>query len=287
MKKLSIIIVSYNTKELLADCLSSLNKVKDEVSFETIVSDNGSLDGSLQMVRENFPGVSLIENNRNLGFAKGNNAARSYVNGEIVLFLNSDVVIRKNTLRKTVKYLDDNKDVGAVTCKIVLPDGSLDKDARRSFPTPWVSLTHFSGLDRLFSKSYLFSKYWYGYRKPDATHEVDVLQGAFFMVRREILNDVGWFDESYFLDGEDIDLSWKIKNAGWKIMYYPKVSIIHVKKGSKLKARSLKNIMAGVDSMEIFYKKRLWNKYPAILNFCVLIGIKAIKLARLTKALTL
>lgn len=281
---LSIVIVSYNTKEILKDCLESLKKVKDEVEFETIVSDNASIDGSVEMVKKNFPWVKLIENKDNLGFSKGNNAASNLCKGEYVLFLNSDTVVHKDTLKKTYEYLERNRDVGSVTCKIVLPNGKLDKDTRRSFPSPWVSFTHLvSPLDRIFPKSKTFAKYWYGYISENETHEVDVIQGAFHMTRKEILDKLGWFDEDYFLDGEDIDLCWRIKKIGYKIIYYPKVTITHVKKASKKKpTRENRRRFAtsGVESMEIFYKKNMWNMYPLVINYLVISGIRLVRLMR-------
>ncbi len=157
--KLSIVVLSYNTKDLLRDCLESLVKVKDEVAFEVIVPDNGSSDGSPEMVEKEFPWVKkVVRIGNNLGFAAGNNKARPYIHGEYVLFLNSDAVVHTNTLKKTVDYLDSHKEIGALTCKIVLPNGQLDKDARRSFITPWIGLTHiYLRLDRLFPKSRLFA----------------------------------------------------------------------------------------------------------------------------------
>ncbi len=288
--RLSIVILSYNTRFLLRKCLLSLKKVRNELDFEVIVCDNASVDGSYEMVVKDFPWVKVVKNKKNLGFAKGNNRAKNLVRGEYILFLNSDTLVLKNTLKKVVEYMDKNKDVGALTCKILLPDGSLDKDARRSFITPWVGLTHLIlGLDRIFPKSILFATYWYGYISEEKEHEVDVLQGAFLLTKKKILDDVGWFDEEYFLDGEDIDLCWKIKNKGWKIIYYPRVSIVHFKGASKGKFKEIKSVplserikfrMAGVDSMEIFYKKRLWKSYPLVLNFLVLLGIKLIKIKR-------
>lgn len=280
MQKLSIVILNHNTKELLEACLRSLGKVED---FNIIVSDNASTDGSGEMVKKSFPWVKLIENKTNLGYAAGNNAAKKYCDSEFILFLNSDVVVAPGAIRSAVDYLKDNKDVGALTAKVVLPDGQLDKDVRRSFPTPWVSFSHFSGLDRVFPKSKLFAKYWYGYKSEDEIDEVDVIQGAFFLTRRKVLDKVNWFDEDYFLDGEDIDICWKIKKAGWKIVYYPKVSLIHYKKASKLKVKSLKNVMAGVDSMEIFYRKHLWSKYPFFVSWGVISGIKVLKFVRYVK----
>ncbi len=280
---LSIVIVSYNTKDILADCLESLKKVQNELSFETIVSDNGSSDGTPEMIKTRFNWVKLLDNAKNLGFSKGNNKAKGIAKGEYVLFLNSDTLVHKTTLLKSVEYLDSHKDVASMTCKIVLPSGKLDPDTRRAFPRPEVALFHFSGLDRLFPKSKIFSKYWYGYLNEDEEHEVDVVQGAFHLTHRSILDQVGWFDEDYFLDGEDIDLCWKIKKLGHRIVYYPKVSITHIKKASKKKQKSSFAITSGVRAMEIFYRKRLWSEYPLFVNYLVIIAIKLLLYIRLLK----
>lgn len=279
--KLSIVILNYNTKELLIRCLLSLIPLIEEVNFEVIVIDNGSSDGSVAAVsglgfsKSRF---KVIENKKNLGFAKGNNAARNVVRGKYILFLNSDTEVRKGTLVETYKYMEKNAGVGALSCRVELPSGRLDPDTRRSFPTPWVALTHFSYLDRFMPRSKLFARYWYGYLDPGVTHEVDCIQGAFFLVRKRVLDEVGWFDESYFLDGEDIDLCWKIKAAGYKIFYYPKVSILHIKKASKKKRK--KSVFEGVASMEIFYRKRLWNRYPWLVNYLVVVAIRLLSLLR-------
>ena len=297
--KLSIIVLSYNTKELLRGCLVSLEKNQGEVDFEVIVPDNGSVDGSVEMVERDFPNVRLIVSEINLGFAGGNNLAKELARGEYVLFLNSDTIVHQKTLRATVKYLDENKNVGAVTCKIVLPNGEFDKDTRRSFITPWIGLVHlFLRLDRLFPKSRLFAKYWYGYIPENNTHEIDALQGAFFLTRKKILDKIGWVDEDYFLDGEDLDLSWRIKELGFKNIYYPEVKITHFKGASKgkIESQNRKQIpltdrfryrMTGVNSMEIFYRKHLWSRYPFVLNLFVLSGIKVIKAARFIRTILL
>jgi GT2 family glycosyltransferase len=296
---LSILILNYNTKDLLEGCLKSLIRVKKEVDFEVIVVDNGSTDGSVTMIESlnsQLSTLKLIKNKKNLGFAAGNNRARKYCKGKYVLFLNSDTIVNKNTLKECVAYMEKNRDVGAVTCKAVLPSGDLDKDARRSFITPWIGLVHiFLKLDRLFPKSKIFGQYWYGYISPDKVHEVDVIQGAFFMTRKALLDKVEWLDEDYFLDGEDIDLSWKIMKEGWKRIYYPKVSIVHLKGATKGKnatrfsetgrkvtfSEKMKYKMSGVNSMEIFIRKRLWNEYPLPLMIFVVIGIKILKLLRI------
>jgi GT2 family glycosyltransferase len=296
--KLSIIILNYNTKELTKNCIDSIIQTAGNLSYEVIVVDNGSTDDSVEGIKNQESRIKLIETGRNLGFAKGNNAARDVVMGEYVLFLNSDTVVQPDALQKTVVYLDEHEDVGVVTCKLILANGSLDKDARRSFITPWIGLTHlFLRLDRLFPSSKLFAQYWYGYISPDETHEVDVIQGAYFLTRKKILDEVGWFDEDYFLDAEDIDLSWKIKHAGWKLVYYPEVSVLHLKGATKgNNAKTKKNIslkeklryrLSGVNSMEIFYRKRMWKENPIFINYLVILGIRFLKLLRALKLIIL
>lgn len=279
MKKnptLSVVIVSYNTKELLSNCLHSLKKVEKELDFEVIVSDNGSIDGSVELVKEKFPNTILIENKINLGFAKGNNVAKKYCRGECVLFLNSDTEVYPHTLKKTVEYLKSHPEVGALTCKLILPSGKLDKDARRRFPTPKISFK------RLFLGN--TRDYWYEDVDPDIVQEVDVIQGAYFLVEKKLLDKVGWFDEDYFLDGEDIDLCWKIKESGYKIVYYPVAKTLHVKKASKKKLKR-RSRSSGVRAMEIFYRKHLWSRYPIFINWLVVIGIRLMLFVRLAKSL--
>ena len=292
---LSIVILNYNTRQLTLDCLASLIKVKSEVDFEIILCDNGSTDGSVEAIRSKYPSVIIVENNANLGFAKGNNAARHVAKGRHILFLNTDTIVGKAVLLKTIRYLEEHPDVGALSCKLVLADGSLDKDARRSFPTPWVSFTHLAlPLDKIFPKSKLFARYWYGHVSPDVTQEVDVIQGAYFLAPKKLLDSVDWFDEAYFLDGEDIDLCWKIRKKGYKLVYYPEVNILHLKGATKGKIKKvqkskitlkekMKFRMSGVNSMEIFYRKRMWKQYPLLLNLIVILGIKFIKLTRIIK----
>jgi len=271
---LSIVILNYNTKELTLACVDSIIRNTKNLEYEIIVVDNGSSERFPET-----PKVKIIRNKENLGFAAGNNMARSVVKGEYVLFLNSDTLVPKETLKETVFFMNKNKVYGALGVKTILPSGELDRDARRSFPTPWVAFTHFSGLDMVFPNSKTLAKYWYGYKLADETSQVDVLQGAFFLVRKNVLDEVDWFSEDYFLDGEDIDLSWKIKEAGYKIVYYPKYFITHIKKATKNKV-GLKYAGRGVEAMEIFYKKHLWNRYPWLLNIFVVLGIKILKTLR-------
>lgn len=279
--KLSVIILNYNTKELLEDCLQSVKDHMSEVSMEVIVSDNSSTDGSPAMIRKKFPWVKLIEG-PNEGFSKGNNRAKPYTLGDMVLFLNPDTIVHEGVFAKTVRYLSEHPKVGAVTCKLILPDGSMDKDVRRRFPTPRIS----------FNKLVLGKtrEYYYEDIPESSTHEVEAIQGAFFLTYKKLLDKVGWFDERYFFDGEDVDLCYQISRAGYKLVYYPDVYITHLKGVTKGKvkkwrhkvtdAQRKKLRLAGVASMELFYRKNLWNKYPLIFNYFVILGINLFKIVR-------
>ncbi len=286
--ELSVIILNYNTKELLSDSLDSIKAHMDEVPMEVIVSDNSSNDGSQEMVKKKFPWVKFIEG-PNEGFSKGNNRARPFVNGEMVLFLNPDTLVHKNVFAWTVRYLKEHPKVGAVTCKLVLPDGSMDKDVRRRFPTPRIS----------FNKLVLGKtrEYYYEYIPETATHEVEAIQGAFFLTYKKLLDKVGWFDERYFFDGEDVDLCYQIHKEGYSLVYYPDVYITHLKGVTKGKvkkwrfkvsdAQRKKLRLAGVASMELFYRKNLWKKYPLWFSYFVIFGINIFKVVRYIRVVLL
>lgn len=283
MKKpeLSVIILNYNTKELLEDCLNSVKAHMNEVPMEVIVSDNASTDGSPEMVKKKFPWVKYIEG-PNEGFSKGNNRAIPLVEGEMVLFLNPDTIVHDNVFAWTTRYLKEHKDVGAVTCKLVLANGKMDKDIRRRFPTPWISFQH---LVLGWNKNY-----YYEYIPEDATHTVDAIQGAFFLTWKKILDKVGWYDPAYFFDGEDIDLCFQIHKSGYRLVYYPDTYIDHLKgvtKGKvakwkyKVSPQQRKKLrLAGVASMERFFKKNLWKDYPAWFDYFVVFGINVFKVIR-------
>lgn len=275
MKKptLSIIVLNHNTKDITLDCLESIEKVRNELEFEVIVSDNASTDGSVLAIKNKYNWVKIIEG-PNISFSNGNNRAKNIVQGKYILLLNSDTLVYKGTLKKCVEYFENNKDVGALTCKLVLPDGTLDKDVRRRFPTPSIFLDAF-----LFKNK---DKYWYADIPDTVTHEVEAIQGAFFLTTKKILDQVGWLDEKFIFDGEDLDLSFQVKKAGYKIIYYPEVSITHIKKATrnKLTEIKIKRKMQGVDSLIRFYRKNMWQKYPFIINYMVIIGLSFLKLAR-------
>lgn len=261
---LSVIIVNYNTKELLKRCLASVFSSKTKYSFEVLVSDNGSQDASSEMVKNQFPQVSLIENKKNLGFSKGNNIALKRAHGRYLLLLNSDTEVRPDTFERSLSYMNEHGEVGILGCKVLLPDGSLDPACRRRFPNPANSFLRLFGLKR-------FSDYNIG-GDVDAALEVDAVMGAYLMIRKVALDKIGFLDEEYFMYGEDLDWCWRAKFAGFKVVYYPKAQIVHYKYGSSQKT-SAKIIVFSHQAMKIFYRKHYAQKNAWALNQLVYLGI--------------
>ncbi|MBI2355815.1 MAG: glycosyltransferase family 2 protein [Candidatus Doudnabacteria bacterium] len=261
---LSIVIVNFNTKKLLQKCLESVFASQTNCQFEVLVSDNGSVDGSVEMVKAEFPKVKLLENKANLGFAKGNNAALKQASGRYILLLNSDTEVRPDTFDLSIKYMDSHSNVGALSPKILLPNGELDQAARRKFPNPWNSFL------RLFG----FKQYSdYNATSPiDEEVEIDSGVGAYLMVRKSVIDQVGLLDEQFFMYGEDLDWCWRIKEAGYKVMYYPKPVVIHYKYGSA-QAIAFRTIKSAHQAMKIFYRKHYANQYPWLFNQLVYLGI--------------
>jgi GT2 family glycosyltransferase len=265
--------------------LESIYKNTKDLSFEVVVVDNNSKDGSPEMVSKNFKDVILVENKENLGFSKANNIGIKKTTGRYVLFLNSDTLVYKDTLKVMIEFMDENKNVGASTCKLVLPNGGIDDASHRGFPTPWNSFAHFSGLSKLFPKTKLFVGYNQTYLDFDKTHEIDALAGAFMLVRRSAGEQVNWWDEDYFFYGEDLDFCYMLKKSGWKIYYVPKVSIFHYKGVSGGLKKISKDLTTADDStktkaskerfkaMRIFYKKHYEKSYPLLVTKLVYLGI--------------
>jgi GT2 family glycosyltransferase len=287
MTDLSIIIVSYNTLDLLRDCLISVGKaLKPKNGMEVIVVDNNSTDGSQAMVKKEFPSVKLIANKKNLGFAAANNRGVKYSDGKYLLFLNSDTKVYKESLAKPLKYLKNHPEVGAITVRLVLANGEIDPDNHRGYPTPWTSLTHFAGLSKAFPQSRIFNNYYQSYRNFSSIHAIDVTAGSYMMMPRKLFESLNGWDETYFFYGEDIDLSCRIRQTGKKIIYYPKVEVLHYKGASSgirkesqkistaTKETKIRTAKESVRAMEIFYKKFFANKYPGWITFLVMSGIR-------------
>lgn len=280
MKKtidLSIVILNFNTVDLTRTCLQTVFASKlGKYTMEVIVCDNGSTDQSREMIRKEFPLVFLIDNKKNLGFAAGNNPGIRKAKGRYVLLLNTDTEIPQNTLRVMLTFMDNNSEVGASTCKLLLTDGSIDPACHRGFPAPWAAFSYFLKLEQLFPKSKLFGGYHLGYKNFETIHEVDVISGAFFLVRKEVIIQVGMLDEEYFFYGEDMDWCYRIKEAGWKIIYNPTVTTLHRKKQSGRSnvdtVRRKRTEMYFYQYNKLFYKKNYEGKiFPPLLWFIYLL----------------
>ncbi len=255
MPQVSVIIVSYNVRGFLENLLASLGKALTGIDSEIIVVDNFSDDDSVEFLKKSHPEVMLIENRMNVGFGRANNQAVKASSGEYLLLINPDSVVEENTIGEMIKFLDLHPDAGAAGCKILNADGSLQKACRRSFPTPWVAVSKIFGLSALFPKSRLFGRYNLTYLDPGEVHEVDAISGSFMFMRKNVFGQVGGFDEDYFMYGEDIDLCFKIKEAGYKVYYTPATSIIHFK-GESTRNSNFNRTYEFYRAMSIFVGKR-------------------------------
>lgn len=295
---LSIVIVSFNSKEVLRQCLDSLMKnYPEEFSdkrYEIIVVDNASVDGSAEMIKNEFDWVKLIEAKENLGFARANNLGVKEGSGRHILFLNPDTVVPQNTLSAMINYMDSNSSIGVSTCLVELSGNrGIDLDCHRGFPTPWASFCYFTGLEKLFPKSKIFGQYHQTWKDLLAIHEIDSAVGAFMLVRREVGKKISWWDEGFFFYGDDLDFCYRVKDLGYKIMYNPFVKIFHYKGiSSGIQVGSIKESTATADSrtkalnasinaMKIFYNKHYQKKYPKIIDWLVNFGTGILRVKRL------
>lgn len=278
---LSIIIVNFNAGDFLYQCLKSLDIAKKDLDLDIWVVDNASSDGSLEIPKKEFPYIHFIENKENIGFGAANNIALKQVNTEYILLLNPDCYVDSRSLRFMLDFMQENPEVGAASCKVEKQDGSIDWASHRGFPTPWASFLYL-----VFKND---SLYHLTDRDMRHEHEVDAIAGAFFITRRSVLDKVGppvgGFDEDYFLYAEDIDLCFRIKQAGFKIMYVPDVAVLHhkgISSGIKEHSQELsiteivsrrKALNSFYETMKIFYKKHLAKDYPFFINWLVYLGI--------------
>lgn len=268
----SIIILTYNVESVIKSCIESvLDQL--EKNWEVIVVDNNSSDKTLEIVKK-YP-VKIIENKENLGFAGGNNLAVKQANGEYILFLNPDTVVEKGAIKYCLECLETHSNVGAATVCILLGDGKLDNACHRGFPTPWNSLAWFSGLTKIFPKSKLFAGYTLGNLDLNKPHEVDAINGAFFMIPKDLGDELKWFDTDFFWNGEDLDLCFRIKEAGYKIMYLPDKKVDHFKGASGGHKRGSKTFYSRFDVMKLFYDKHYKDKYPSWVRTLTFLGINA------------
>ena len=254
MNKLSIIIVNYNVSYFLEQALLSVQKAIANIKTEVFVVDNNSVDGSVAMVQKRFPWVKLIDNQENVGFSRANNQAIRLSDAEYILLLNPDTVLEEDSLQKCCDFMDMNPHAGALGVKMLDGKGIFLPESKRGLPTPAVAFYKVFGLSKLFPHSKIFGRYHLGFLNENETHEVDVLAGAFMMLRKSVLDKTGLLDEDYFMYGEDIDLSYRVQKAGFKNYYFPETRIIHYK-GESTKRTSTNYVFIFYKAMIIFAQK--------------------------------
>lgn len=294
MLTVSVIIVNYNTCTLLKACLQNLITLKEVA--EIIVVDNASNDGSAQLVAEEFPKVQLIALRENRGLTVASNLGLAAATSEFILYLGSDAYPQAGVIQGIATYMEQHPDVGIATAELRLRDGTLDMDAHRGFPTPWASLTHFSGLNKLFPHSHLFNPYFLGGQDLSQPHEIDLCISHFLFARRSLFDTIGQWDEDFFLYGEDVDLCYRAKAAGYKIIYLPQFTVTHYK-GASVGIRKqssdisqasaetkLRMTALTTKAMALFYQKHLARHYPWLVNLLVLTAIRLLGAMRLWQA---
>ena len=303
---LSIVILNYNSGHYLKGCLDSLNQSITNYKFEVIVVDNASTDDSILKI-DKFKNSIEIKNYKlkiiyskvNLGFSAGNNIGIKSTNpkSKYLLFLNPDTVVNSNTLEKIIDFMEKNPQADATTCKVILAKTNcLQPECHRGFPTPWRSLCYFSGLAQLFPKSKLFSGYFLGHLDLSKTHPIEACVGAFILLKRTVGDKIGWWNESYFFYGEDLDMCYKIHKLGFRLFYYPHCHIVHfqgISSGIKSQSKKLssasrqtkiKSALASTQAMRIFYQQNLYQHYHPFTKFIVDLGISLLQFIRVLKA---
>lgn len=270
--KISIIIVNYNVEYFLEQCLNSVKRALHNVSGEVFVVDNNSIDNSVDMVRSKFPEYNLIANKDNRGFSKANNQAIELSKGEYVLLLNPDTVVEEDTFEKVIRFMDDHSDAGGLGVRMLDGKGKFLPESKRGLPTPLVAFYKIFGLSRIFPRSKRFGQYHLGHLSEFETNEIEILSGAFMLMRNETLQKVGLLDEAFFMYGEDIDLSYRIIKGGYKNYYFPETRIIHYK-GESTKKSSVNYVFVFYRAMVIFAEKHFSQKNAKLFSFLINMAI--------------
>ncbi len=270
--KLSVIIVNYNVKYFLEQVLHSVRRAAEGLAVEVFVVDNNSVDESVAMIQEKFPEVILIANKENTGFSIANNQAIRVSKGEYVLLLNPDTVVEEDTFSKVIQFMDEHQDAGGLGVKMIDGSGTFLPESKRGFPSPWVAFCKTTGLSKFFPNSPTFNQYHLGYLDKDKTHEIDVLSGAFMLMRKSVLDEIGLLDETFFMYGEDIDLSYRIVKAGYKNYYFADTTIIHYK-GESTKKGSLNYVRTFYNAMIIFAQKHFEGEQAKLYVFMLKVAI--------------
>jgi GT2 family glycosyltransferase len=261
--QLSVIIVNFNVKYFLEQCLYSVEKAIQNIKAEIIVIDNNSTDGSKEFFSNKFANVQFIWNEKNDGFSEANNKALQFARGEYILFLNPDTIIPEDCFEKCLSFFETKKNIGAMGLRMIDGTGNFLKESKRGFPSLFPSLFKLCGLAAIFPDSKIFARYYLGNLSEDENHAVDVLAGAFMMVKKNVLNETGSFDNDFFMYGEDIDLSYRIEKAGYKNYYFSESTIIHFK-GESTKKESIQHVRLFYGAMNLFVRKH-YESFQALL----------------------
>ncbi len=269
---LSVIIVNYNVKHFLEQCLYSVYKAIDRMEAEVIIIDNASPDNSIAFLQPRFPSFTFIANTNNIGFSKACNQGYENSKGRYILFLNPDTIVPEDCFTKCISFLEKHAEAGASGIRMIDGSGKFLKESKRAFPSPLTALYKLSGLSALFPKSKTFARYHLEYLPENENNPVDVLAGAFMMVKRKVLEETGPFDETFFMYAEDIDLSYRIQAAGYKNYYFAESSIIHFK-GESTRKLSLNYVRMFYSAMNIFVKKHYGSSKAGFFNFIIHIAI--------------
>ena len=270
--KLSIVIVNYNVEHFLEQCLISVRKAIDQLDAEVFVVDNNSVDGSVSMIKNKFKDVKLIANKENVGFSSANNQAIKLAQGEYVLLLNPDTVVEEDTFLKCIQFMDNKADSGGLGVKMIDGKGKFLPESKRGLPTPSVAFYKIFGLSSLFPKSKVMGRYHLGFLAKNKNHSIEILSGAFMLLRKKALDKIGLLDESFFMYGEDIDLSYRLILGGYKNYYFSETSIIHYK-GESTKKTSINYVFVFYNAMIIFAKKHFSKKNAKLFSFFINIAI--------------
>jgi GT2 family glycosyltransferase len=266
--QLSVIILNYNVRYFLEQCVASVQEALTNIDSEIIVVDNQSSDDSCEMIRSRFPGVKLIKNNSNLGFPKGNNIGVAQANGKYICILNPDTVVAEDTFEKILTFAEKQENLGIVGCKLIDGSGNFLPESKRSIPTPFVALTKIFGLYKLFPNWKLFNRYYAQHLSENETGKVEILVGAFMIMKRDLYNEIGGFDENCFMYSDDFDLSYMALKRGKSNYYFHETSVIHYKGESTVRdGLYMKRFR---EAMQFFYNKHY--KSSAIFDLFMKIG---------------
>jgi len=282
---LSIVIVSFSTRDLTVSCLESLKRSQSPgTKWEIIVVDNDSKDDTVDFLTKLgktdafYRSITIVRNSQNLGFSKANNIGIKKSTGTNILLLNSDTEVKGTAIQQMQEFMAEHPKAGVATAKLELEGGKIDPASHRGFPTPWASFCYFLKLEALFPKSRMFSQYHMGYKNMEEAHQIDCPSGAFFLIRRKVIDEIGYLDEEFFMYGEDVDWAYRVKQRGWEIWFNPRAIVLHKKKQSgrahgdrELRKRTQKYFY---ETMLLFYRKHYKENYPVVLYYFIRTMIK-------------